>query len=121
MTIFDEEKHLRLEVARLRPDKRRRYSDDLRRRILAWVERAVSEGRLETECSKALGIKVWRFVTWRRAIQRDPPPKELRGSLAFVPIETPTVASGLVLVTPTGYRFEGLRVEHISILVRELA
>ena len=121
MTILEEEKQLRSELAKLRPDKRRRYSNELRGRILAWVDRSVAEGALETECSKSLRIKTWRFVMWRRAIEREAPPKEVRNSLALVPIEPLVVPSGLVLVTPTGFRVEGLRFEHLASVLRELA
>jgi hypothetical protein len=121
MTILEEEKQLRSELAKLRPDKRRRYSNELRGRILSWVDRSVAEGTLETECSKSLRIKTWRFVMWRRAIVREAPPKEMRSSLALVPIEPLVASSGLVLVTPSGYRIEGLRLDHMASLLRELA
>jgi transposase-like protein len=118
MTTSEEEQQLRLEVARLRPDKRRRYGDDLRERILAWVDRSVSEGQFESDCARALGIKTWRFVSWRRrAMQRD----AALESITLVQVETPSAASGLVVVTPAGYRIEGLRFEDIAALMRELA
>jgi hypothetical protein len=41
MTILDEGKTIRAEVAKLRPDKRRCYSDELQARILDWVGRAM--------------------------------------------------------------------------------
>jgi hypothetical protein len=50
MTITDEAKQIRAEVGKLRPDKRRRYGDDLRRRILDWVGRAEAAGVPESEC-----------------------------------------------------------------------
>jgi hypothetical protein len=66
MTILDEAKQIRTEVAKLSPDKRRRYPEGLRRRILDWVARATAAGQLESECSKAIGVKTWRFTIWRR-------------------------------------------------------
>jgi hypothetical protein len=48
MTLYDEGKLLRREVDKLRPDKRRRYPQELRQRILSWVERAMDEGRRPT-------------------------------------------------------------------------
>jgi hypothetical protein len=103
MTIIDEGKQLRSEVARLRTDRRRRYPDDLRRRILNWVGRAETSGMPIYECSKTLGIKTWRFQMWRRdgAWAREVEP------LAMVRVETPiaaSTASGLAIVTPTGHR-----------------
>jgi hypothetical protein len=121
MTIADEGKQLRTEIAKLRPDKRRRYSAALRARILDWVDRAVAAGMLETECSKALCVKTWRFIMWRRSDERAL--KTESESLALVPIEAPLlpVASGLSLVAPSGYRIEGLALDQIVALLRELA
>src|SRR5438132_14435574 len=65
MTIADEGKQLKSEVAKLRPDKRRRYPAELRRRILDWVARAEVEGLPIYECGRALGINTWRFQLWR--------------------------------------------------------
>jgi hypothetical protein len=121
MTITDEGKQLRIEVSKLRPDKRRRYGADLRGRILGWVDRAVASGMLEVDCSRLLGIKGYRFTLWRRSKER--PAKVERESLALVPIDSPPVpmASGLAFVTPSGYRVEGLGLDHIVALLRELA
>jgi len=116
MTIVDEGRSIRGEVARLRPDKRRRYSDELRRRILDWVSRAVASGMAESECSKALGVKTWRFRTWRRAAATEPQ------TLALVGVGTTTVAiTAVALVTPRGYRIEGLALDEVVGLLRELA
>jgi len=128
MTILDEAKQLRSEIAKLRPDKRRRYPEELRQRILAWVARAVASGQLESDCSKAIGVKTWRFTTWRRleaselARSREPqgPGRE---PLALVPIEVPMMpaSAGLIVVSPSGYRVEGLSLEQATTLLRELA
>ena len=121
MTIIDEGKQLRNEVAKLRPDKRRRYSDDLRRRILDWLARCNAAGIADFECSKVIGMKSHRFTMWRRQEARLD--KEERESLALVPIESPLLAirSPIVLVTPSGYRVEGLAVEQLAVLLREVA
>lgn len=117
MTISEEAKQIRSEVLKLRPDKRRRYPGELRRRILDWVGRATAAGMMVHECSKAIGVKTWRFTLWRRAEQRSPRDE----SLALVPVETPPVAmSGITLVAPSGYRVEGLGVEQVAALLREL-
>lgn len=135
MTVIDEGKLLRNEVAKLRPDKRRRYSDKLRARILGWVERATADGMTEPECSRFLGVKTWRFVMWRRAaVRRDtleakPPVPELEPepvepeSLALVPIEVTglPMSAAITLVAPSGHRVEGLTLAQIAELLRELA
>jgi hypothetical protein len=120
MTIIDEGRQLRSEVAKLRPDRRRRYPDDLRRRILDWVGRAETSGIPIYDCSKTLGIKTWRFQMWRRdaAAAREAEP------VAMVRVETPPEIlppSGLTVVMPTGHRIEGLGLEQVIALLRELA
>lgn len=106
---------MRAEVAKLRPDKRRRYPADLRRRILDWVARAETAGLPIYECGRTLAIKTWRFQMWRAA-KEEPQP------LALVPIETPLrFASTVVVVAPSGHRVEGLALDQVVALLRELA
>ena len=120
MRILDEGKQIRSGVAKLRPDKRRRYPDELRARILDWVGRATAAGMMEHECSKAIGVKTWRFTLWRRAAMAKPKEE----SLALVQIETPQVELGpssLSMVAPSGHRVEGLVLAQVIVLLRELA
>ena len=120
MTILDEGKQIRNEVAKLRPDKRRRYPDQLRTRILDWVERATASGMIEPECSKAIGVKTWRFTLWRRAAMAKP----RQEPVALVQIETPPIEigrSGLSIVAPSGHRVEGLTLAQVLVVLRELA
>jgi hypothetical protein len=121
MTLLDETKQLRNDVAKLRPDKRRRYPDELRRRILSWVDRGTDAGQLESECAKAIGVKTWRFTMWRRMEAREATPA--REPLALVQIEAPALpmSSALCLVGPSGYRVEGLTLDQVAALLRELA
>ena len=116
MTILDEAKLIRTEVAKLRPDKRRRYPDDLRARILEWVSRATASGLLESECSRAIGVKSWRFTMWRRL------PLAKREPMALVPIETaPVTFAAVAVISPSGFRVEGLGLDQVVRLLRELA
>lgn len=121
MTVLDEGKLIRNEVAKLRPDKRRRYPDELRARILDWVERAVSAGMIEPECSKLIGVKTWRFVLWRRLMARleevGPKPR----ALVPIVVTDPLVSSLLTVVAPSGYRVEGLSLAQVVELLRGLA
>lgn len=147
MTLHDEGKQIRSEVSNLRPDKRRRYPMDLRRRILDWVARAKAAGKLESECGHALGVKTWRLRSWRKAALpaaatgkdmqtiaatpalevADAPMLEVadasaHDSLALVRIDVPELLpSGLSIVAPSGYRVEGLSLEQAVTLLRELA
>lgn len=92
---------------------------------------------METACGKMLGIKTWRFKMWRDAalmtrptMEPAPPEVELRlvpttrpEAPALVQLEVPPISPsvGLVLVAPSGHRVEGLQVEHVVMLLRELA
>jgi hypothetical protein len=122
MTIFDEGRQLRYEAAKLRPDRRRRYPDELRRRLVDWVQRAITAGLTEADCGKLVGIKTWRFRCWR-ATPELATTKEQREPLALVPIAITTTASsaGISLVAPSGHRIEGLTLEQAVALLRELA
>jgi hypothetical protein len=135
MTIVDEGRKLRDEVAKLRPDQRRRYPAELRQRLRAWVARAEEQGISEVACGKAVRIKTWRFKLWREAAARssddqtestDEPESSDEGQsgdgehpepLALVRVGT-AATSGLVLVAPTGHRIEGLTVEQALALLR---
>ncbi len=106
MTIIEEGRALLADVAKLRPDKRRRYGDALIERILAWVERATTGGMTDAECSHTLGVKTWRFKTWREGRTKKPMTPCEPNALALVPIDVklPTPLGDRVVVAPSGYR-----------------
>ena len=137
-TLSDEAKQLRLEVIRMRPGRGRKYSPPLRRRILAWVERAKRTGMLDADCSHALGVPQHRFEMWREYERRD-----ARAALSAVPAETPQeqtvslvpidltaperpsepasirLGLGLTFISPHGFRIEGLTYEQAFALLKE--
>src|SRR5262245_23632190 len=130
-TLSDEAKRLRIEVLRLHPGRGRKYDPALRRRILAWVDRARATGMLDIDCSNALGIPQHRFEMWREYEARDarekpkqePKPKP---SVSLVPIDTAPaprpmiqLGAGLAFVSPHGYRIEGLTYEQAFALLKE--
>src|SRR6185369_2907947 len=124
MTIIEEGRAIRAEIAKLRPDKRRRYGDPLIQRILAWVERAKASGMTEAACGHMVGVKTWRFRQWREG--QPQMPRALGGeptSLALVPIDVePSAPLGMrVVVAPSGYRVEGLTLAEVASLLRGLA
>lgn len=122
MTIQEEGKQIRSEVAKLRPDRHRRYSEGLQRRILDWAQRANEAGLADVECARAVGLKTWRLKTWRR---REGLQVASEGeSLALVQVELPVsiqADSALTLIAPSGHRVEGLAIEQVAFLLRELA
>lgn len=137
MTVASEEKLIRRWVDQLRPFGRgRTYTPKLRERILAFVELAKAAGISESDCCKSIGVSPTSIAAWRRAARQaetpkasEPPfevPLELSVepmSKELVPIEvTPSpvqLGGGLSLVTPRGFRVEGLSLEQAFALVRE--
>lgn len=125
MRLNDEAKQIRIEVARLRPGRGRKYTRALRRRILMWVENAKQSGLNESDCSEALGIPMHRFEGWRETERREAkaPPKEADGPpVALVPVQSQSLipaGGGLVFVGARGCRIEGLTFEQAFALLRE--
>lgn len=124
MTLLEEAKQLRAEFGKLRPDKRRRYSETQKARVLDWLARSEAAGGTELEASKLLGIRTWRIRTWRREAAREPvvrEPVRRPEPLALVPIAiTMPTTTLLVVVAPSGYRIEGLSLEQAVAALREL-
>lgn len=124
MTIIEEGRALRSEISKLRPDKRRRYGAKLIQRILGWVARATAGGMTDTWCGELLGITTWRFRMWRERKPKNeagpPPDTAAAETLALVPITVTAPFVGPTLVTPAGYRVEGLGVSELAALLREL-
>jgi hypothetical protein len=119
MNLQDEGRQIRTEITKLRPDRRRRYSDDLRARILSWVERAEAAGMPRAECVRQLGMNnVWRIASWQG---QSTAARTKETGVALVRIDTPLSPSSVVLVSPAGYRVEGLALEQLAALLRELA
>ena len=115
MTITDEGSRLREEVAKLPSGRTRRYPDDLRRRLLAWVGRATRSGWPVVQCARSLGMRYERLRIWSHA-------DEPSTSLALVPVtvdRSPT-ASSVLVITPGGHRVEGLTFAQVRELVTVL-
>ena len=131
MSLANEEKLLRRWVEQQqRPVGRGHgYTPALRSRIVEFVKLAKEAGMNERDCCKAIGISRQSLVKWRREQQLEEPfetPLELSVepvSKELVPIEvTPSpvqLGGGLSLVTPRGFRVEGLSLEQAFALVRE--
>ena len=94
--------------------RRRNFSPELRVAVLETVERAVASGRAITATAKALGLSQTTLSTWRRA--------NASSRLRPVHVTTPLpVQHELVLVTPKGYRIEGLSAAEVVGVLEALA
>jgi transposase-like protein len=137
MTLNNEAKLIQRWVKQLRPGPGRKYTPALRQRILAFVEQAKGAGVSVRECSEAIGVPLDTITGWQASrsqpsAQEPIAPFETPLELAvvpevvakaLVPVEvTPStlqIGGGLVLVTPRGFRVEGLSLEQAFALVRE--
>jgi hypothetical protein len=118
MTIAEQGQRLRAEILRMRIGQARRYEAAQRHRILDWVDRAGRSGVSERECAHQLGIPQARFAYWRarHASEQEPQlvPVEIRES------ESHAIAS-YAIVSPSGFRVEGLTIDQTVALLRALA
>jgi hypothetical protein len=131
MTLNEEAKQIRAEVAALNPGRGRKYTKALRERVLTYMERAREDGMFETEASKAVGVPLARIDAWRSAEREHaanyvPAPVAPRATneTALMPVAVrdewpfgPTIAFS----TPSGYRVEGLSLDQALGLLRAFA
>ena len=129
MTLSEEAKEVRNEVARLRPKRGRKYTRTFRQRVVDWYRRATESGMLASECMHALGLSLVLVEKWRD--------EERRIAATIVPepvIPRPTATTALVPVAirgdelpfgpmisfsaPGGYRIEGLTLDQAIGLLR---
>jgi len=103
---------LRSVLARRESGRGRRYSPDLRRRISFVGRQLRDEGKSWSEIGAELGM---RGEGVRRLCDD--------AATGFAPVEVVNemVARGLVLVTPSGFRIEGLDATGAALLIRRLS
>lgn len=110
-----ETKHLRREVERLgAPVRGRRFPEDLKRRLVAAVSQLRGQGLGWIAIGDALGIAGETARRWH-----DQAPS----AAAIVPVEVvddEEVFEGVAVVSPEGYRVEGLTVQEAAALLRAL-
>jgi hypothetical protein len=122
MTLAEEGNRLRLEIVRLGDPAVRRYTEELRKRVLDWSARAKQSGMKERECAELLDIPRQRLIAWRsdRAWRGRRSPVEMK---ALVPVEVHEGRTGapfgpLAFVSPSGHRVEGLTIAEAIALLR---
>lgn len=94
------------------------YPPELRTRVGSWLAGRRAEGRSWTELSQVLGISATTARSWGESARAS----------GFVEVQTtPQFLSfarledaGLTLVTPRGYRVEGLRPADLLALLEQL-
>jgi transposase-like protein len=98
----------------VRARKKQSYSPELKARIVAYVEQRRAAGFSQRVVSEEVGVK---WTTLRRWVSKTP-------TTALVPVavrpSAPTRTVELSLVTPSGYRLEGLDAPDAVALFRAL-
>ena len=130
MSIQAEAKQIRRSIPTLKPGRKRRFSPKLRARIVSWVDRAKAEGLRDADCSRLLGLAVTQFNSWRSTSEAVVPfelPMDWRIeplSRDLVPIQIPAgieLTSGVTVISPRGFRVEGLNLEQAYALLCEFS
>ena len=118
MTLAEEGNRLRLEILRLGDPRKRQYPEELRAKILDWVERSKLDGTNEDSCAETLDVPRQRFSSWRSWR------RSVRTQKALVPVEIRDEGKPfgpLAFVAPSGHRIEGLTIGEAIALLRAFA
>ena len=105
---------------------RRDYPGELRARIILCAQRHVRAGTSVARLALALGVPLSTLTVWTGG---GAPPgaattvdfREVHLSAAALSGKKPETAGPIVLVTPQGFRVEGLRVAELAELFRALS
>jgi hypothetical protein len=90
-----------------------RYSRELRMEAVSYLARKKREGVGLERVASELGVSSWSLLRWVRD-------SETRPGLVPVEVEQSEETMTLTLVTPLGYRIEGLSEEGVLRLVERL-
>ena len=105
---------LRRELAGIERGPGKVYSEELKARLTAWARRRVAAGTSVTAAAHAVALHPRTLTTW---LERQPPVAPHRRAppvtapVSLVPvaiIEPAPTATTVTLVSPSGYRLEGL-------------
>jgi hypothetical protein len=111
-----EGRHLRRQVVARERGRGKRYPEGLRRRVTAWAHQRRDGGASLQVISKELGLSMETVRRWTAAARDSTPTRT-----ALIPIEVisePT-AGRAVVVSPSGFRLEGLTLdEAVAVLAR---
>ena len=108
-----ETRKLRIALARRESGRGRRFSPELRRQISGLGRRLRKEGASWSGIGAELGLPT---ATVRRLCDDDAP-----GFASVEIIGDAATGGGLVVITPSGYRVEGLDAHGAAMLIRQLA
>jgi transposase len=102
------------------------YPPAVRDRVAAYVRARRATGELPSRIAAELGLSRHSVVAWAKAAQTEAPPTRLVPVVVDLPaaaspgLPTPPAAPGLTLVSPRGFRVEGLTVDAAAALLGRL-
>jgi transposase-like protein len=109
---------------------RRQFDESFRAEMVGYVRARQAEGGTQEEAAKEVGLSAWTLSRWGRGGQSGPvrrgrPPRQrLEGSNGgFHPVEVKSEArspGALVMHGPGGVRVEGLSVQQVAQVLKEL-
>jgi hypothetical protein len=109
---------LRRELAALDRGPGKSYPAALRARITTWARRAIATGASHTATARAVALDLRTLRAWLGDATVS------AASTALVPIEVvvdaPAARGPLRLVSPAGFRVEGLALDEVATLLRVL-
>ena len=109
----NEIRKLRTVLARRESGRGRRFAPEIRRQISGVSRQLRSEGASWSGIGAALGLPT---ATVRRLCDGEAP-----GFARVEVVDDPVAVRGLVVVTPSGIRVEGLDANGVATLVRQLS
>lgn len=92
---------------------RRRYSRELRLAAVLYLKRRKRAGATLHDVASELGVSGWSLSRWARD-------SEKRAGLVPVELSEREERTSLVLVTPRGYRIEGLSEDSLARMVERV-
>ena len=99
-----------------------RFDDAFRAEVVDYVRARQEEGGTQEEAARELGLSAWTMSRWSR--QRKPTQQSAASGADFHPVavtrETQASAGPLVVHGPGGVRVEGLTLNQVAALLREL-
>jgi len=98
---------------------KRQYTADLKRRVIAYVERRIADGSSECAASKELGFFQGTIGEWRRGGSRGKS-KKSRSRVRPVELAPPKKQELLTLVLAGNVRVEGLSLEQVIEVAKAL-
>jgi hypothetical protein len=100
-----------------RSGRRRRYSPRLRALALSYLGEQLGRGASAETVATELGVSGWSLIRWSRRAQVEAQSELRKVVLVAAKDERPT---SLILVTPDGYRIEGLKGQEVRSVLEAL-